>query len=144
MTRAAGRESLPLGGSHRLSINLTGRLRTFGRFVGNGLDRSVLPCQKHDATRKPRAVRRDFIRCARPAVRRGQDTRPTLLPAKGLFPRNLPSTLFCLCLWHKLHLIYYLLSLIYYLYYLLSFNQIFSTFLYRGCCFARHFVLYCM
>ena len=31
----------PLGGKLRLSINLTGRLQTFGRFVGNGLDRSV-------------------------------------------------------------------------------------------------------
>ena len=38
-------------------------------FVGNGLDRSVLPYQKHDVTRKPRAVRRDFMRCARPDVR---------------------------------------------------------------------------
>ena len=42
-------------------------------FVGNGLDRSVLPCQKHDATGKPRAIRRDFMRCARPDVRMGQD-----------------------------------------------------------------------
>ena len=54
-------------------------LRPIGLFVGNGLDRSVLPYQKHDVTRKPRAVRRDFMRCAQPAVRRGQDTRPTLL-----------------------------------------------------------------
>ena len=42
-------------------------------FVGNGLDRSVLPCQKHDTARKPRAIRRDFMRCARPDVRMGQD-----------------------------------------------------------------------
>ena len=34
---------------------------------------------------KWRAVRRDFMRCAQPAVRRGQDTRPTFLPGKGLF-----------------------------------------------------------
>ena len=32
-----------------------------------------------------RAVRRDFMRCAQPAVRMGQDTRPTFLPGKGLF-----------------------------------------------------------
>ena len=42
-------------------------------FVGNGLDRSVLPCQKHDTARKPRAIRRGFMRCARPNVRMGQD-----------------------------------------------------------------------
>lgn len=34
---------------------------------------------------KTRAVRRDFMRCAQPAVRRGQDTRPTFLPVNGLF-----------------------------------------------------------
>ena len=34
---------------------------------------------------KWRAIRRDFMRCAQPAVRRGQDTRPTFLPGKGLF-----------------------------------------------------------
>ena len=28
-------------GKKAMSINLMGRLRTFGRFVGNGLDRSV-------------------------------------------------------------------------------------------------------
>ena len=44
-----------------------------GRFVGNGLDRSVLPCQKHNVTIKLRAIRRDFMRCARPDVRMGQD-----------------------------------------------------------------------
>ena len=81
-------------------------LRPIGLFVGNGLDRSVLPYQKHDVTRKPRAVRRDFMRCARPDVRMGHcarrrvsernrriaaalsaemDTRPTFLPEKGLF-----------------------------------------------------------
>ena len=32
-------------GNFRLSINLTGRLRTFGGFVGNGLDRSVQSSQ---------------------------------------------------------------------------------------------------
>ena len=36
------------GGTPRLSINLTEILRTFGRFVGNGLDRSVQPNQQHD------------------------------------------------------------------------------------------------
>ena len=35
------RGHLPPWGKARLSINLTGRLRTFGGFVGNGLDRSV-------------------------------------------------------------------------------------------------------
>ena len=39
---------------------------------------------KYDVSWK-RAVRRDFMRCAQPAVRRGQDTRPTFLPGKGLF-----------------------------------------------------------
>ena len=58
-----------------LSRNLMGILQTFGRFVGNGLDRSVLPCQKHDATGKPRAIRRDFMRCARPDVRMGHCAR---------------------------------------------------------------------
>ena len=58
-----------------LSRNLMGILQTFGRFVGNGLDRSVLPRQKHDATRKPRAIRRDFMRCARPDVRMGHCAR---------------------------------------------------------------------
>ena len=48
-------------------------LRPIGLFVGNGLDRSVPPCQKHDMARKPRAIRRDFMRCARPDVRMGQD-----------------------------------------------------------------------
>ena len=38
----------PKQGSVRLSINLTGRLRTFGRFVGNGLDRSVQYSRQHD------------------------------------------------------------------------------------------------
>ena len=33
-----------------LTKNLMGILQTFGGFVGNGLDRSVLPRQKHDAT----------------------------------------------------------------------------------------------
>ena len=76
----------PFGAAHfRLTINLMGILRTFGWFVGNGLDRSVLPCQKHNATRKPRAVRRDFMRCARPDVRRGQDTRPTNVPETDFF-----------------------------------------------------------
>ena len=48
-------------------------LRPNDWFVGNGLDRSVLPRQKHDTARKPRAIRRDFMRCARPDVRMGQD-----------------------------------------------------------------------
>ena len=69
-------------------------LRPIELFVGNGLsprqepplcggcapkracgrsDRSVLPCQKHDVTRKQRAIRRDFMRCARPDVRMGRD-----------------------------------------------------------------------
>ena len=34
---------------------------------------------------KPRAVRRDFMRCAQPDVRRGQDTRPTITPEMELF-----------------------------------------------------------
>ena len=56
-------------------------------FVGNGLDRSVLPCQKHDATGKPRAIRRDFMRCARPDVRMGQD--PSLQTSrKQAFPHT--------------------------------------------------------
>ena len=42
-------------------------------FVGNGLDRSAPPCRKHNATGKPRAIRRDFMRCAQPDVRMGQD-----------------------------------------------------------------------
>ena len=50
-------------------------LQAIGQFVGNGLDRSVLPCQKHDMTRKPRAIRRDFMRCARPDVRMGRCAR---------------------------------------------------------------------
>ena len=33
------------------------------------------------------------MRCAQPAVRRGQDTRPTLLPEKGLFLQAESSTL---------------------------------------------------
>ncbi len=48
-------------------------LRPIEWFVGNGLDRSVPLCQRHDVTRKPRAIRRDFMRCARPDVRMGQD-----------------------------------------------------------------------
>ena len=44
-------------------------------FVGNGLDRSVLPCQKHNMARKQRAIRRDFMRCARPDVRMGHCAR---------------------------------------------------------------------
>ncbi len=55
-------------------------------FVGNGLDRSVLPCQKHDATGKPRAIRRDFMRCARPDVRMGQD------PSLQISRKRTPST----------------------------------------------------
>ena len=30
--------------------------KPFGRFVGNGLDRSVLPCQKYDTAGKPRTA----------------------------------------------------------------------------------------
>ena len=54
-------------------------------FVGNGLDRSVLPCQKHDATRKPRAIRRDFnaLRAARCAD--GSRPIPTNLPVTDFF-----------------------------------------------------------
>ncbi len=56
-------------------------------FVGNGLDRSLLPCQKHDATGKPRAIRRDSMRCARPDVRMGQD--PSLQTSrKQTFPHT--------------------------------------------------------
>ena len=33
------------------------------------------------------------MRCAQPAVRRGRDTRPTLLPEKGLFLQAESSTL---------------------------------------------------
>ena len=115
-------------GKLRQSINLIGLLCTFGWFVGNGLDRSVLPCQKHDVTRKPRAIRRDFMRCARPDVRMGQDPslqifrqlsfyRQVCSTNKAIYD-NLYSTKnrpFRFRLWRKLHLIYYLLSLIFYL-----------------------------
>ena len=63
-------------GADRLSKNIFGfiqHLRPIGRFVGNGLDRSVPLHQKHNVARKPRAFRRDFMRCARPDVRMGQD-----------------------------------------------------------------------
>ena len=50
-------------------------MRPIDWFVGNGLDRSVLPCQKHDMAGKPRAIRRDFMRCARPDVRMGHCAR---------------------------------------------------------------------
>ena len=65
---------------------MIGLLRPIGRFVGNGLDRSVQPNQQYDVSGK-RAIRRDFMRCAQPAVRRGQDTRPTFLPVKGFFDK---------------------------------------------------------
>ena len=35
-------------------------------------DHSVPLCKKHDMARKPHAIRRDFMRCARPNVRMGQ------------------------------------------------------------------------
>ena len=63
-------------------------LRPIEWFVGNGLDRSVPLCQRHDVTRKPRAIRRDFMRCARPDVRMGQD--PSLqISRKRTFFTNL-------------------------------------------------------
>ena len=40
----------------RLAKNLIGLLRPYGWFVGNGLDRSVPPCQKYDTAGKPRTV----------------------------------------------------------------------------------------
>jgi len=67
-------------------------------------------------TVKPCAVRRDFMRCAQPAVRRGHcarrrvsernrctaaalsaeiDTRPTFLPEKGLFRQTEAGKHFC-------------------------------------------------
>ena len=98
--------NVPAPRALRLSINPMNILRTIGRFVGNGLDRSVLPRQKHDMARKPRAIRRDFMRCARPDVRMGQD--PSLQIFRkpfGLRPRGANPTLF---------IIYYLLSLIYF------------------------------
>ena len=39
-----------------LAKNLIGLLRPYGWFVGNGLDRSVLPCQKYDTAGKPRTA----------------------------------------------------------------------------------------
>ena len=39
-----------------LAKNLIGLLRPFGWFVGNGLDRSVLPCQKYDTAGKLRTA----------------------------------------------------------------------------------------
>ena len=54
-----------------MSINSTEILQTFSWFVGNSLDRSVLPRQKHDAARKPHANRRDFMRCVQSDVRMG-------------------------------------------------------------------------
>ena len=56
-------------------FDLMQHLQPIEWFVGNGLDRSVLPCQKHDTARKPRAIRRDFMRCARPDVRMGHCAR---------------------------------------------------------------------
>ena len=56
--RRWGRE--PCGGQEYfgswLAKNLIGLLRPYGWFVGNGLDRSVLPCQKYDTARKQRAA----------------------------------------------------------------------------------------
>ena len=40
----------------RLAKNLMGLLRPYGWFVGNGLDRSVPPCQKYDTAGKPRTA----------------------------------------------------------------------------------------
>ena len=54
-----------------MSINSAEILQTFSWFVGNSLDRSVLPRQKHDAARKPHANRRDFMRCVQSDVRMG-------------------------------------------------------------------------
>ena len=60
-----------------------------------------------------------------------------------LMTHNLPSTLFLFVPLaqippYLLSFIFYLLSL------LLPFPKYFSTFLYRGCCFADRFVVYCM
>ena len=56
--RRWGRE--PCGGQEYfgswLAKNLIGLLRPYGWFVGNGLDRSVPPCQKYDTAGKPRAT----------------------------------------------------------------------------------------
>ena len=57
----------------RLPANLLGRWRTFGGFVGNGLDRSVRLNRIVRSIGKWRAIRRDFMRCAQPAVRMDQD-----------------------------------------------------------------------
>ena len=106
-----------------------GILRTTGWFVGNGLDRSVQSNHSYDVSGK-RAIRRDFMRCAQPAVRRGQDTRPTLLSVKGLFLEAVYYLLFVkrpVLFVPKAQTPPYLLSFIFYLlskfiiFYLLSF-----------------------
>ena len=65
-------------------------LRPIDWFVGNGLDRSVLPCQKQDMAGKPRAIRRDFMRCARPDVRMGQDPSLQIFRKQTFSTRRLP------------------------------------------------------
>ena len=74
----------------RLSVNLLGRWRTFGRFVGNGLDRSVRLNRIVRSIGKWRAIRRDFMRCAQPAVRMGQDPSLHYYPKKGFPGQNHP------------------------------------------------------
>ena len=65
----------PLLDCRKTFFDFMQHLRPIEWFVGNGLDRSVPPCQKHNVTRKPRAIRRDFMRCARPDVRMGHCAR---------------------------------------------------------------------
>ena len=40
----------PLARAHQTVDKPNGMIAAFGGFVGNGLDRSVPPCQKYDAT----------------------------------------------------------------------------------------------
>ena len=64
-----------------------GRLRTFGRFVGNGLDRSVRSSRKHDISgnRAPFGA----ILCAARSQRCGWvKTHPYITPEKRLFLAN--------------------------------------------------------
>ena len=75
----------------RLSKNLMGTLRTSGRFVGNGLDRSVRLNRIVRCIGKWRAVRRDFMRCAQPAVRMGQDPSLHYYPKKGFSSSKSPA-----------------------------------------------------
>ena len=90
----------------RLSINGMERLRTFGRFVGNGLDRSV---QSADSTIYRENARHSARFYALRAASGADGSRPipTLLPEKGLSSNQMCA--------ERAHILYYLLFLIPYL-----------------------------